>query len=357
MAFYNPNLQRKDNWPKWLLLKALSLIYGAGVECRLGMYRWGIVSPATVRVPVVSVGNITVGGTGKTPLIGWLAEYFDRGGLQAAVVTRGYKAKRKSRLQVLNRYAAAHGKWEPFGDEPWLLWQDRPDMQVYISPDRAAAARKAQQDAQILLLDDGMQHIKLARDLNIVLIDATNGIGNGRLIPLGPLREPLKSLKRADAILFTKANLVAGNRDLKRLIRPIAPQVPLYDCDYLPVHLVSSRSGKKIAPSALEGRACLLVSGIGNPRAFEFAVKSVGGRIVRHLDFPDHFAYGEKFPAELSRLANRDRIDRVICTEKDWVKLERWRKELPEIFRLKMVVRPESAFVEFLDAFRKSLKR
>ena len=355
MAFLNPDLQFKDHQWKWIFLRLASLIYEVVIRCWLRWYRLGFNSSVSVSIPVISVGNISVGGTGKTPLIDWLLGYFENYGQKVAVLTRGYKARRKHRFQILDRTTGGKKGWDQFGDEPWWLWKNHPEIRIHISPDRVGAALEAQKDANVLLLDDGMQHLRLVRSLNIVLIDTSSGFGNGHILPLGPLREPLEGLARADVILYTKSNLARRDKNPKRIVRSIAPEVPQYNCDYVPLHLISSVKDRIIPLSEIEKKSCVLFSGIGNPEAFDSVVKKLDVRIIEHLMLPDHFHYGKKSLNRLFAFFNRHCCDFTICTEKDWVKLERWQKELPEIFRLKMAVRPDPMFVDFLDSFREGV--
>lgn len=350
MAFLDPTLQFKRNGWKWIFLRSASLIYETVIRCWLLLYRSGLKSSASVSVPVVSVGNITVGGTGKTPLIEWLSGYFENRGKKVAVLTRGYKAKRQGRYRVLDRTAATKGGWEQFGDEPWWLFKSHPEIRIHISPDRVGAARKAQKEADLLLLDDGMQHLKLARSLDIVLVDTEKGFGNGQILPLGPLREPLRGLERADAILFTKSNLASRDRMPSLLVEAVAPKTPKYDCQYLPLHLLSSFGDRIVPPSEVKNGSCGLFSGIGNPASFEAAVKKLGVGAVEHLILPDHCSYDGGSLRKLMAFFNQHRFDFFICTEKDWVKLEGRKGELPEIFRLKMALQPNPMFVRFLDS-------
>lgn len=284
-------------------------------------------------------------------MIDWLMGFSENMNLSPIVLTRGYKAKRVNELRILNQNTAIQDRWHNFGDEPWLLFQNHRDSQLYVSANRVKAANLAKDQADILLLDDGMQYLKLARDLNIVLIDATSGLGNGQIIPLGPLREPIKGLSRADVILFTKVNLLAYPGSLDSLTK-ILPKtaVPRFKCDFLPECLISS-NGSVRSLNSMKNEKTVLLSAIGDPDGFEKSVKSVGMEVIDHLIFPDHFDFNQQSLSNLNRFFEQNMGSHIICTEKDWVKLEEWQSSLPEIFRLKMGMVPEPAFHLFFQNF------
>lgn len=332
---------------KWVFLKGLSLIYTCLVHIWLAAYRSRIKTGWSAPMPVISIGNITLGGTGKTPMVDWLLTFLNQKELQPAVLTRGYKAKRTEKNQILNRETSQTGDRTRFGDEPWMLFQKHPHTTFYISPDRVKSARQAQAD--LLILDDGMQHLKLNRDLEILLIDSVAGIGNGKIFPLGPLREPLNSLSRADVVLFTKSNLVPSKAIRERICSHLRQGVGHFDSEFLPSQLLSSSSPESIPPSSLEERECLLFSGIGNPGGFTKTVQSIGAIVQDHLIFEDHQKYNSETVDRLKRFIENRQYDYLICTEKDWVKLEPWKVQLPEIHRLKMIMHVDPAFSTFLN--------
>lgn len=334
---------------KWLALKGLSLLYNLFVRLWLLAYRIGLKRAYTSSKPILSVGNITVGGTGKTPMIDWLLAYFEDKDVRTAVLTRGYGAKRTSSMQVLNRESASSGNSRQFGDEPWMLFQKHPDTIIGIAPDRSIAARAIENDVDLLLLDDGMQHLRLNRTLNLVLIDSVSGIGNGQIFPLGPLREPLSSLKRADAVIYTRANLAEPAEIRSRLKSSIPLNLPQFSAGY---HLERIRSCKDHStehPSVLKGKSCLLISGIGNPRSFDLVVSRQGGRVIEHLSFSDHHGFADTDIKTLKRSIEQHAPDYTLCTEKDWVKLEPFRQDLAEVWVVEMALKMEPGFELWLE--------
>lgn len=321
------------------------MLYAGLVRLWLYMYHIGIRQGKSVDSRVISIGNITVGGTGKTPMIDWFLDFCDKEDINVAILSRGYKAKRRSELQILNFESANLGNSDNYGDEPWLLYKNHPRDSFYISSNRLQAARIAAEKSDLLFLDDGMQHLKLNRDLNIVVIDATVGIGNGKFLPLGPLREPLSSLSRADIIIYSKSNLASTH--VKREFQPFLPDKTLqFESDYLPVKLLSS-NGAIFKVGTLQEKRCLLFSGIGNPGSFTQAVKQIGGKVVTHLVLPDHQMYDKSAIKKITQFIDKHCYDFIVCTEKDWVKLEPYKDFLPEFFYLKMKVGLKKEFESF----------
>jgi len=345
---FNLKLTPKNLW-KWLLLKGLSELYGLVVKCWLFAYRVGIKKSHSVKSTVISVGNITAGGTGKTPMVDWILDFCADAGLDQAVLTRGYGAKRDPGVHVLDEKTDLYENNEKYGDEPKMLQRNHPQAVFYISVDRLQAAEMASKEKGLLILDDGMQHLKLHRDLNLVLFDASNLFGNGQLIPLGPLREPLHSISRADAIIFTKTNF-ADTAEIKEILLPyISSDIPLFDSEYKPIGLVSSRDNSNLKVEKLKDKRCLLFSGIGDPTGFEHTVRQNQGIVVDHFVLPDHFKVDNVSLENIEAFVADIPYDFLICTEKDWIKLESQVEKLPLFYFLKMKTTIDPAFCLFLQ--------
>lgn len=335
---------------KWIVLGFLSLLYRFLVELWLFLYRSGLKNAYHCHKPLISVGNITVGGTGKTPLIDWFLTFCAERNLSAAVLTRGYKSDDKRDLKILDQQTASTGNARQFGDEPWLLFKSHPQALFYIGADRVDSARQAAEKADLLLLDDGMQQLRIDRSLNIVLIDSLSGIGNGKLLPLGPLREPLRSLARADIVIYNRSDLVAPAAIREQITPFLKPGTESFCAEFLPETLVSSRSGKILTSRELARKRCLLFSGIGNPQSFALTVQQTTAVIADHLVFEDHCRYDAKELSRLRRFIQDNTHDFVICTEKDWVKLEEHRFQLPEFWHLKMKLKLEQGFGKRIES-------
>ena len=241
MSFLDSNLQpNRSNLGKWFLLKLLSIVYGCLIKFWLILYQSGVKTAYSPLKPTISIGNITVGGTGKTPMVDWFLKFLKEKKLSTCVLTRGYKAVGQPGIRVLDRSTAYQGNSRLFGDEPWLLFKKHPETTFYIYPDRAISARQAELKMDVLLLDDGMQHLRINRGINIILIDSLAGIGNGKILPLGPLREPLSGLSRADVVIYTRTNL-ASPQELKKVITAhLQPDTPQFNASFIPEKIMSS---------------------------------------------------------------------------------------------------------------------
>lgn len=355
MPFIDFNLQlTPKTCLKWFLLKSTSLLYSYLNHRWRHSYQNSPEKVTAVKTPTISVGNITVGGSGKTPMIDWLLSYFEERDLKCSVLTRGYKAERENELEKLDQTSADINKKEKYGDEPWLLFQKHPTSTFYVSPNRSASARLATKHSDLILLDDGMQHLKLQRDLNIVLVDSVTGVGNGEILPLGPLREPLKCFNRADVIIYTKSNL-KPHSDIQKFIAPyLNPGTPEFISQYTPSQVLSS-DGQAFSIETLQGKRCFLFSGIGNPKSFENVIESTGGIVFDHLILKDHQDYDESTIQQIIKRQDQAQFDYLVCTEKDWVKLEKWETQLPAIYRLEMKVKIEEGFSQFIEEWWKNI--
>jgi tetraacyldisaccharide 4'-kinase len=340
------------------LLAVLAVLYGGLSALRHAAYRLGWRRVERAGCPVLSVGNLTVGGSGKTPLVDWLLRAALAQGRRPAALSRGYRAR--SAAHVLRVRADEGGLPDPvaMGDEPALLARRNPAVPVYVARRRTLAARLAAawDRPELLVLDDGFQHLALARDLDVVLVDAQQGLGNGRLLPLGPLREPLVAARRAHAVLITKANLGDAETLTRTLRAALGPTPPVFRAEYRPHRLLRLDEQAELAPEALRDMPVRLLCGIAQPRGFAATVEALGARVASLEARTDHHDYGAE---ELERLAVRmteetgaeDGGARWLTTEKDAVKL-RGRLRTPErMWVLEMEVVPEAAAQAFFFDF------
>jgi tetraacyldisaccharide 4'-kinase len=295
---------------------AAEALFSLGVRVRGVLYDGGVLPSVRLPATVVSVGNITVGGTGKTPVVIELARRLRDRGRRVALLSRGYGRSGARRLVHLPPgREPLDGDHLRYGDEPCLLRRRLPDLPIVLAPDRVAAGREAIRSygADLLLLDDGMQHRKLARDREVVVVSADAPFGNGHLLPRGPLREPPPALARADT-LFINQNRGEPEGTEERLDRAGAPSRRVrfrYVADAL-----FTPDGSRLAPSRLEGRRVALLSGIGNPGSFETTVRNLGAEVVRSFTYGDHHRFRPREMAELSGVTERDDLIPV-TTEKD----------------------------------------
>ncbi len=307
------------------LLTPLSWLYGRVVAARSRAFARGRHRPARVDCPVVVVGNLSVGGTGKTPVVAWLAWQLGSLGSKVGIASRGYGARAQGTLQVDPR-----ADWRAFGDEPVLL-QRRTGAPVVVDKDRVAAARRLiELGADVVLCDDGLQHLRLARDFELVVIDGARGLGNGRLLPSGPLREPATRLAAVDAVVINgepKPGLLDSLRALgapaplfMRMVPSALEPVRTMGGHPTAVEEIAALQAAGGAGAAVWGR-CLedlrglrvhAVAGIGNPQRFFALLSSFGLKVVPH-PFADHHA----FTAQDLQLPGAEPI---LMTEKDAVR-------------------------------------
>lgn len=288
------------------VLLVLSVFYRIAVALRNMLYNKSILKTVNVPAAVISIGNITTGGTGKTPLVAWLCNYFTAKNIKTAVLTRGYKVKDSV-----------------FADEPAMLAKASPAAKVIVNPDRTAGAEKAisEHNAKLLIMDDGFQHRKLARDVNIVAIDATEPFGYEKLLPAGLLREPLGSLKRADAVVITRSNQNSPEKisEIKERILKINPDIVFAAAVHKPMGIKLIKD-KRMPLNELAGRKIYAFCGIGNPDAFFQTLSDMALNIVGTKVYNDHHKYTESDIAAIYEDAKYKQAQFVLTTHKDWIK-------------------------------------
>jgi tetraacyldisaccharide 4'-kinase len=217
-------------------LTLLSFVFLMAVFLRVFLYRAGIFTTQKLNCKVVSVGNLTVGGTGKTPLILAMAKQFRDLGERVVVISRGYKGRKKEKITIASQGDGPLVSWEEVGEEPFLLADRCEGVPVLVGKNRYEVGRFALENFRptVILLDDGFQHLKLFRDLNVLLIDCTAPFGNGYLLPRGPLREPLSHIKRASAIVFSRVSQSKNLQQIKQKIEPWIEEKPVFHLNFFP---------------------------------------------------------------------------------------------------------------------------
>jgi len=349
---FNLKLTLKS-FPLWIFLWGITCIYRTLLLCRNQLYHRQIISQFQSKKTVISIGNITVGGTGKSPVVSSLLSFLEQNNLSTAVLTRGYGRKIKTDPVILNQANRSKLDILECGDEPWMLFLNHPQTSFYISANRSSIAQLAEAQAEVLIMDDGMQHIRLKRDLDICLVDAVNGFGNGHLLPLGPLREPLDKINRADAIIITKTNLASQTLVEAALKANLKNEIPIFKAKFCPIFLKGNHPRETISVEALNGKNCALISGIGNPKGFEKTIRSLNANILNHIIFQDHYQFDEKDLIIFEKEIRHEAVDYLITTEKDFVKLSHFKQSVPKLYYLKMEMLIEDDFFCFLADFLK----
>lgn len=336
------------------LLGMAEIPYCSVVSLRNVLYDRGILKEHRIPLPVISVGNPTLGGTGKSPLVAWIAQYFQNRGLRPGLISRGYGRP----APEANGSSETDGQNRRVNDEFLELAFRLPDVPHIQNPDRVAAAQEflRRADVDLLILDDAMQHRRIARDLDIALLDATEPFGYEHVFPRGMLREPLRSLRRADFILLSRADTVSEEKrkEIRDRVHSIAPDVPWGEMAHVPESLVSSERTRRNL-SEIAGKKAVAFCGIGNPDAFRGTLNSCGVDVVELISFPDHHRYTAEDLERIENAALRHHVELILCTMKDLVKIpETRRKNGIPIFAVTIGIRfmeNEPEFAGRLSAF------
>lgn len=332
------------------VLKQLSRLYRAIVQFRLWGYNKGLLRHHTLGCQVISVGNLTVGGTGKTPVVEIFARELQLAGRRVAILSRGYKKSEPSLLTRLSNKLTFHEHRSPprvvsdgvallldsamSGDEPYMLAANLPNVAVLVDKDRVKSGRYAinKLGCDTLILDDGFQYLSLKPRVQIVLVDKTNPFGNEHVLPRGILREPVKNIKRADFIFITKSD-GNGTQALKEQLRSLNPKAEIIECRHCPRHLQHVITREHLPLDHLKGKRVTALSGIAAPGGFEASLESFGAEIVKRHRFADHHRYSQQELIDIINDARREKVDAIITTEKDAVRFPNIRRyDVPVYF-------------------------
>ncbi len=300
------------------LLYPLSLAYGAAVRTRSALFSIGVLRRRKLACPVVSIGNITTGGTGKTPMAIHIAGLLRKAGAHPVVLSRGYGGSATGPKVVSDGTRVLRTPLEA-GDEPYLMAIRLERVPIVISADRAAGGELAIERfaPDVIILDDGFQHIRLERDLDLLCVDGRAGFGNRSLLPLGPLREPLGGARRADAVLLKASGAGKGNGGRGRT-DAAAIKKPVIEFSYRAVGLVPA-SGEMLGLERLKGTRVAAVAGVADPASFFSTLEGLGAVISEKLAFPDHHVFTSTDIERIGRAS--DSADIVVTTEKDAARL------------------------------------
>ena len=340
---------------KSIVLPPLSLLYGAVTRTRLSLYRRGTFQTTKLDRPVISIGNITTGGTGKTPLVEYVARTIASHGKKVCILTRGY-GRKDPHLQVIvsDGYGVLASPSEA-GDEPFLLATKLAGQAAVISSaDRIAAGEEAIKDfgTEAFVLDDGFQHLRLARDLNIACIDATNPWGGGRLLPYGRLREAREGLRRADCVVLTRCDQVENIEGLRDEVGELIEGRAIFESRMRPLRVVSLKNGPEVL--AVPGRVGAFCA-VGNPGSFFENLRGLGYEIGLERAFADHHAYSQSDVDALHQLAKETGANALITTAKDAVKVKGLSFALPcYVLEIEIAIHEADAFQQLvLDTINK----
>ena len=317
-------LQIPDSIPMRALLYIPRKLYEYGTLLKHTLYQTGRFKAKELDAAVISIGNITVGGTGKTPLVEYLARFLTEEGFKVAILARGYKRKSDEERVLVSDGETILATPEAAGDEPYLLAKYLPGVVIVVGADRYANAVWAQEkfDTAIFLLDDGFQHQQLKRDLNLLLLDATDPFGGGELLPFGRLREPLVTMRRADAVVVTRADRPFDYVWLNESIKSLVGDVPVHFTSHTITGLREIKTDEAVVPETFSGKRVAAFCGIGNPNIFFSDLEYFKMQIASQKAFIDHHSYSRNDIRELVDAAKTAGAEAIITTEKDAVKIK-----------------------------------
>lgn len=334
------------------MLVGLSVIYNAVISSYLILFRLGVRKTKRLPCPVISVGNITSGGTGKTPVVQYLCRSLASKGYRPGALSYGYGGTLGGKFGVVSDNERVLLDAAMAGDEPAMLASTLPGVPVVVCKDRSRSGTAAvsQLGANVLVLDDGFQVWKLHRDFDIVLLSCDNPFDNGRILPAGLLREPLSALERADCAIVTggcKSDRLEG---ILEKVHEIDPNLPVFIGRYKPTMLLSPRDDTMKNLDTIAGKSIIALSSIANPLSFEDTLKSLGAQIVGEERFGDHHVYFPEDIAYINRHAEEKDADFVVTTEKDAIKLDGNQFSIPLlVLRIEIDLESESDFWALLS--------
>jgi tetraacyldisaccharide 4'-kinase len=332
------------------VLTALSLLYSILIHLRALFYRLHLLKIHKLPCAVVSIGNITLGGTGKTPTVISLAKSLTQSRKRPIVVSRGYGRKNESEVLAVSDGHSLLANARTGGDEPVLIASRLPGIPVLVGSDRYKVALRGLREfhSDIVILDDGFQHRRLMRTVDIVLLDATDPFGNGKLFPAGILREPITALKRAHAILVTRSDQTKTGEELRTKIRRIT-SAPIFTSYHQPIDLVECSTGDVKSLTVLRGARTYVFSGIARPSTFKALLSSLGADIVAESAFPDHYTYDKSDLAAIYEKAADARVNMIITTEKDMARLADLQADGIWALRIELAIRERAEWEKFLE--------
>jgi tetraacyldisaccharide 4'-kinase len=330
--------------------RPFSPLYSGLMSVRSSLYKRDILKRHTMPVPVISVGNLTVGGTGKTPAVLALARMLQKEGYHPAVISRGYGGKARGKSNTVSTGKEIRLSVEAAGDEPVMLAKNLPGIPVITGKSRVYPCQHAitSHNSDILLLDDGFQHLAVKRNLDLVLFNATTLAGNSRVLPGGVLREPVKALNRCHAFLLTGMN--STNREqatqFSNLLKSRFPEKPVFFSEIVNYEIWSIDEEKRIADPAIIGKTSAFCA-IANPIRFYNSIKTSGINMVLFTPFHDHSTYNQGVLDNLCQEATAAGVKSLVTTEKDFVKIEHLNRTLP-LYILKINQKMDSDFFHYV---------
>lgn len=360
----HPGADQGHTRPIRLLLFVLhkfSLLFRGVVQARLFLFDAGLLSRFPLGCQVISVGNVTVGGTGKTPVVEIFARELTAAGRKVAILSRGYRKKAlplHQRLLLRERLnpprVVSDGRRvlldsELSGDEPYMLAKNLPGVVVLVDKDRVKSGRYAIRKfgCDMLILDDGFQYQRLKHRHEVVLVDRTNPFGNGHMLPRGILREPARNIRRADFLFITKSDGDTGK--LRAELRALNPAAEIIECRHQPRYFKDAYGDRRMELEELQGLPVVVLSGIAAPFSFETSVRAMGARVLACERFTDHHRYTQQEILDIINHADELGARAIVTTEKDAVRLPRLDAPRVPVYYLRMDIRILAGYESFKD--------
>lgn len=359
-------MRKTDNWqriwnddgsnnrytPARTILYIVSLLYRLIITLRNWLYDRKFFRETKLPCPVISVGNITVGGTGKTPCVIWIAQMLQKQGWKPAVLSRGYGGKSSSPVNIVSAGDNVLLSSAIAGDEPFLIARSLKNIPVITGPQRILTGKTAIDNfgVNVLICDDAFQHRQIFRDINLVLLDSKSPLGNGHLLPRGSLREPVTALGRADAFILTRSGEAAEtNATVGKLAE--SGNIPVFSSTHKPVDVVKGNYSISLSLAELKGKKVCAFTGIAKPDSFNNAILTAGAQIMFFDLFPDHHRFTKKELEHIRGNFLKNGADFLITTEKDGMRLQEFPEFLKEIYLLRIkleMVPDENALKNFI---------
>lgn len=343
------------------VLRGASWLFRNVVLARLLLYETGLCRRYPLGCQVISVGNITAGGTGKTPVVEIFARELQRSGRKVAILSRGYRKRELPWYQRLFSEkiepprVVSDGKRllldsEMGGDEPYMLASNLPGVVVLVDKNRVKSGRYAVKrfGCDTLILDDGFQYLKLRHRLEIVLVDKTNPFGNEHMLPRGVLREPIRNIKRADFLFITKSD--GQSAELRARLRELNPSAEIIECCHRPRYLKNVYTAEQVPLEWLQGRTVTSLSGIAVPQSFENSLRTMGAKVIYCSRYADHHRYSAQEIIDAVNKSADLRADAVLTTEKDAVRFPRLESTPVPVYYLRVDIELLSGAENFHDA-------
>jgi tetraacyldisaccharide 4'-kinase len=350
---------RRSVWVAFLraLATLAAWFYDKVVALRNLLFDLEVLKIHRLNCPVISVGNLAMGGTGKTPMVVWLARFFSKEGYRVGIVSRGYGGAESRRVTVVSDGENILADQAISGDEPQMLARQLSGIPVLCSTKRVKAGKAAIEkfNCNVLILDDGFQHRYLARDLDVVMLDSRDPYGSDRLFPCGRLRERTAALARAQVLVLSCFDGSEGAEKNREILRKEWPDKIIATATYLPIRIFAAADQRERPPNSLRESRLAAFAGIARPDDFFQSVHDLGGRLVYTAALPDHHPLTPELLASLVRQASRFKPEIWLTTEKDWVRLPEFLPQEMELWVMAGEIDLDKDSLQLVGAVRKVL--